>query len=235
MIQSHGAINGVHLDCWWFRPSQLPYSQVCLVVSHFFFSHLSHTNNPLETFLYGFLTPILSYMLEERLHLDSSQTQTYTTALLTTHGFIGLVSAPIVAHLAEKTSSQKKPLLIALAGCFVGTLMIALAPSGMSTSILDHDSWKLIIMNSLGTLRWSHPAIYGGCRYLGGWVCSFGKQCGQEKPRTVDGDGHVICNCRNGWRTNSEWRNASAIWLLGRLVTSLGRTCLGYRCPSGHD
>ncbi|KAJ5922229.1 hypothetical protein N7516_009932, partial [Penicillium verrucosum] len=82
-----------------------------------------------ETFLYGFLTPILSYMLEERLHLDSSQTQTYTTALLTTHGFIGLVSAPIVAHLAEKTSSQKKPLLIALAGCFVGTLIIALAPS----------------------------------------------------------------------------------------------------------
>ncbi|KAJ5801023.1 uncharacterized protein N7518_003091 [Penicillium psychrosexuale] len=82
-----------------------------------------------ETFLYGFLTPILSYMLEERLHLDPSQTQTFTTALLTTHGFIGLVSAPIVAHFAEKTPSQKKPLLIALAGCFIGTLMIALAPS----------------------------------------------------------------------------------------------------------
>ncbi|KAJ5372521.1 Tetracycline resistance protein TetA/multidrug resistance protein MdtG [Penicillium concentricum] len=82
-----------------------------------------------ETFLYGFLTPILSYMLEERLHLDPSQTQTYTTALLTTHGFIGLISAPIVAHLAEKTPSQKKPLLISLAGCFLGTLIIALAPS----------------------------------------------------------------------------------------------------------
>ncbi|KAK4865335.1 hypothetical protein LT330_009446 [Penicillium expansum] len=81
-----------------------------------------------ETFLYGFLTPILSYMLEERLHLDPSQTQNYTTALLTTHGFIGLISAPIVAYLAEKTPSQKKPLLIALAGCFLGTLIIALAP-----------------------------------------------------------------------------------------------------------
>ncbi|KAJ5252065.1 hypothetical protein N7489_002475 [Penicillium chrysogenum] len=68
-------------------------------------------------------------MLEERLHLAPSQTQSYTTALLATHGFIGLVSAPIVAHLAEKTPSQKKPLLIALAGCFIGTLMIALAPS----------------------------------------------------------------------------------------------------------
>ncbi|KAJ5766924.1 uncharacterized protein N7511_004540 [Penicillium nucicola] len=82
-----------------------------------------------ETFLYGFLTPILSYMLEERLHIDPALTQSYTTALLTSHGFFGLISAPIVAHLAEKTPSQKTPLLIALAGCFVGTLMIALATS----------------------------------------------------------------------------------------------------------
>ncbi|KAJ5306192.1 hypothetical protein PENANT_c024G10199 [Penicillium antarcticum] len=82
-----------------------------------------------ETFLYGFLTPILSYMLEERLQIDPSLTQSYTTALLTSHGFFGLISAPVVAHLAEKTPSQKTPLLIALAGCFVGTLMIALTTS----------------------------------------------------------------------------------------------------------
>ncbi|KAG0154135.1 hypothetical protein PDIDSM_1515 [Penicillium digitatum] len=101
-----------------------------------------------ETFLYGFLTPILSYMLEERLHLDPSQTQTYTTALLTTHGFIGLISAPMVAHLAEKTPSQKKPLLIALAGCFLGTLLIALPPS----------VWLLfagrILQSMAGTATW---------------------------------------------------------------------------------
>lgn len=98
--------------------------------------HLSHINNSLETFLYGFLTPILSFMLEERLHIDPSQTQSYTTALLTSHGFIGLIAAPIVAHIAEKTPSQKKPLLIALAGCFVGTLMVALARSGMRMSLI---------------------------------------------------------------------------------------------------
>jgi MFS family permease len=137
--------------------------------------HLSHAKNPPETFLYGFLTPILSYMLEERLHLDPSQTQTYTTALLTTHGFIGLISAPMVAHLAEKTPSQKKPLLIALAGCFLGTLLIALAPSGKSTSDLEDNSWELTIINSVAALRWSHPAIHGGYRHLGRWICSFGK------------------------------------------------------------
>ncbi|KAJ5336609.1 Siderophore transporter [Penicillium brevicompactum] len=82
-----------------------------------------------ETFLFGFLTPILSYMLEERLHIDPSQTQRYTTALLTSHGFVGLVSAPVIAYLAEKTASQKTPLLFSLAGCLVGTLMIAFSTS----------------------------------------------------------------------------------------------------------
>ncbi|KAJ5555175.1 Tetracycline resistance protein TetA/multidrug resistance protein MdtG [Penicillium sp. DV-2018c] len=68
-------------------------------------------------------------MLEDRLKLDPSQTQNYTTALLTSHGFIGLFSAPIIAHIAEKTRSQKTPLLFGLAGCFVGTLMLAFARS----------------------------------------------------------------------------------------------------------
>jgi predicted MFS family arabinose efflux permease len=71
-------------------------------------------------------------MLEERLHIDPSQTQRYTTALLTSHGFVGLVSAPVIAYFAEKTPSQKKPLLVSLAGCLVGTLMIAFASSGMT-------------------------------------------------------------------------------------------------------
>ncbi|CAG7918445.1 unnamed protein product [Penicillium olsonii] len=90
-----------------------------------------------ETFLFGFLTPILSYMLEERLHIDPSQTQRYTTILLTSHGFVGLISAPVIAYLAEKTASQKTPLLFSLAGCLIGTLMIAFSTSGMLNLILQ--------------------------------------------------------------------------------------------------
>lgn len=88
-----------------------------------------------ETFLFGFVTPILNYMLEKRLHLDPSLTQRYTTELLTSHGIIGLIVTPIVAHLAEKTKSQRTPLLISLGGCFVGTLLIAATPSGMFTIV----------------------------------------------------------------------------------------------------
>ncbi|KAE8382676.1 major facilitator superfamily domain-containing protein [Aspergillus bertholletiae] len=78
-----------------------------------------------ETFLYGFVVPILSYMLEDRLRMDPSQTQRMTTATLTVHGFSSLVSAPIIAHFADRTPNRKTPLLISLAGCFAGTLLVA--------------------------------------------------------------------------------------------------------------
>ncbi|KAJ5408415.1 hypothetical protein N7509_002298 [Penicillium cosmopolitanum] len=82
-----------------------------------------------ETFLASFLTPIIGYMLEERLHIDPSQTQSYTTLLLSSYGFVGLISAPAIAYFAERMVSQRTPLLIALAGCLVGTFMVALTSS----------------------------------------------------------------------------------------------------------
>ncbi|KAE8164132.1 major facilitator superfamily domain-containing protein [Aspergillus tamarii] len=78
-----------------------------------------------ETFLYGFVVPILSFMLEDRLSMDPSQTQRMTTAVLTVHGFMSLISAPIIAHFADKTPNRKTPMLIALAGCVAGTLLVA--------------------------------------------------------------------------------------------------------------
>lgn len=80
-------------------------------------------------------------MLEKRLHLDPSLTQRYTTEILTSHGIIGLVVTPIAGHLAEKSKSQKTPLLISLGGCLVGTLLIATTPSGMY-SVVHKDCQK---------------------------------------------------------------------------------------------
>lgn len=82
-----------------------------------------------ETFLFGFIVPILGYMLEDRLNLDSSHTQSLTTALLTIHGFVSLISGPIIAHFADKTPSKKITLLFALTGCLIGTILVACTPS----------------------------------------------------------------------------------------------------------
>ncbi|KAE8393451.1 MFS general substrate transporter [Aspergillus alliaceus] len=82
-----------------------------------------------EAFLYSFIIPILSYMLEVRLNIDPSETQWYTTALLTLHGLVALVVAPPIAHFTDKTPNRKTPFLISLAASLVGTYLVALSSS----------------------------------------------------------------------------------------------------------
>ncbi|KAF2437305.1 MFS general substrate transporter [Karstenula rhodostoma CBS 690.94] len=82
-----------------------------------------------ENFLYGFVVPILPYMIEKRLGLDPALTQRFTTELLFILGLISVPAAPIIGHFADQTTSRKIPLLIALVGCTVGTLLVALTPS----------------------------------------------------------------------------------------------------------
>ncbi|KAJ5525112.1 hypothetical protein N7494_011762, partial [Penicillium frequentans] len=78
-----------------------------------------------ETFLYGFIVPILGYMITERLHIDPSQVQQLTSTTLALHGFVSVVSGPIIGHFADKIESRKIPLLFSLSGCITGTLMVA--------------------------------------------------------------------------------------------------------------
>ncbi|USW58300.1 Putative major facilitator superfamily, MFS transporter superfamily [Septoria linicola] len=78
-----------------------------------------------ENFLYGFVVPIMPYMIEKRLGLDPAYTQRFTTELLFILGLISVPAAPIIGHFADKTTSRKVPLLIALVGCTIGTLLVA--------------------------------------------------------------------------------------------------------------
>ncbi|KAJ5205356.1 Major facilitator superfamily domain general substrate transporter [Penicillium cf. griseofulvum] len=82
-----------------------------------------------EAFLYAFLVPILGYMIEIRLKKDPSRIQGLTAELLSLHGFIAVISAPVIAHLADKVPNRKVPLLIAISGGVVGTLLVAWCPS----------------------------------------------------------------------------------------------------------
>ncbi|GES63327.1 MFS transporter [Aspergillus terreus] len=82
-----------------------------------------------QSFLYNFIVPILSYMLEIRLRLPPPQTQRYTTAVLTVYGAFSTLSAPVVAHFTDKTPDRRTPLLRSFAGCIVGTTLLALTPS----------------------------------------------------------------------------------------------------------
>lgn len=64
-------------------------------------------------------------MIEVRLGLPTSYTQRTTTELLSFMGVISIISAPIIAHLSEMSSSRKIPLLLSLQGSIAGTVLVA--------------------------------------------------------------------------------------------------------------
>lgn len=77
-------------------------------------------------------------MIEVRLKLDPSYTQRLTTELLFIMGLISMPSAPIIGHLADKTTSRKIPLIISLIGCTIGTILVATTLNRTSyTSAID--------------------------------------------------------------------------------------------------
>ena len=82
-----------------------------------------------DTFLYGYIVPILSYMLEDRLQVHSSRTQTLTSAILAIHGAVAIVTGPIIGHFADQSSNRKTSLLYSLSASLVGTVLVACAPS----------------------------------------------------------------------------------------------------------
>ncbi|KAJ5690051.1 MFS transporter [Penicillium macrosclerotiorum] len=83
----------------------------------------------IEIFLYGFLVPILPYMLENRLHVDPSQTQRFTSISLALHGLMSAFGGPLIGHFADKAADRRTPLLVALVGCIIGTAMVACGTS----------------------------------------------------------------------------------------------------------
>ncbi|KAL4879263.1 putative MFS transporter [Aspergillus karnatakaensis] len=82
-----------------------------------------------ETFLYAFLVPILGYMFETRLHVDASETQWYTSAILAVHGYVSALSGPIIGHFADKSPRRKGPLIWGLIVCIIGTVLVAWSSS----------------------------------------------------------------------------------------------------------
>lgn len=86
----------------------------------------------LETFLYGFIVPVVPYMFETRLKQNPAYTQRYASGLLFVMGLMSTICAPIVGHFADKLPGRKAPLLISLPGCTLGSVLIASTISGTS-------------------------------------------------------------------------------------------------------
>ncbi|KAJ5190938.1 uncharacterized protein N7498_009923, partial [Penicillium cinerascens] len=100
-----------------------------------------------DTFLSSFIVPILPYMLEDRVGLDPSRTQSMSSWLLTEGAAVSVIIRMPLAHFADKSASKRNWFLWALVIClgsniatafgsslfvlFAGRLVLAIASSIM--------------------------------------------------------------------------------------------------------
>ncbi|KAF7595395.1 hypothetical protein BBP40_006389 [Aspergillus hancockii] len=82
-----------------------------------------------DTFLYSFIVPILPYMIEDRLHLHPSYTQSVSSWLLAETAAVSVVVRLPLGHFADKSACKRNWLLSALVLALLSALCVALGTS----------------------------------------------------------------------------------------------------------
>lgn len=83
------------------------------------------------------MVPLLPHMFEQRMGLDASLTQRYTSVFLAEGAFISIVSSPFVGSIADKTRSKKNLLLLLLGLALISVLCLSWTPSCTSVVFLS--------------------------------------------------------------------------------------------------
>ncbi|KAK5991483.1 putative MFS-type transporter C18.02-like protein [Cladobotryum mycophilum] len=94
--------------------SSTPFILVCIGIALF-----------AESFLFGFVVPILPYILEDRNHVAPEDIQRLTYQILTTYGAVAVASGLFIGQLADLAKSRQMPLIIGLGIAFTGTALLA--------------------------------------------------------------------------------------------------------------
>ena len=149
-----------------------------IIFSVLFQSQCTQTNvaslpMSLDTFLYTLVVPILPYMLESRLGLDSSLLQTMSFWLLAETAAISVLLSIPIGYYADRIGTKRLWLLWALAIALVSTLGVALATSSMCSCL-----WYIILYSVIDcccSIRaLCKPARASHCKhhYLGCGICN---------------------------------------------------------------
>jgi MFS family permease len=80
------------------------------------------------------MVPLLPTVLEQRIGLDASLTQRYTSIFLAEGAFITVVSSPFIGSIADAVSSKKTLLLGLLVLALMSVASLSLARTCMSDS-----------------------------------------------------------------------------------------------------
>ncbi|PKY04684.1 MFS general substrate transporter [Aspergillus campestris IBT 28561] len=75
-----------------------------------------------DELLFSFMVPLLPYIFEQRLGVQASRVQAYTSLFLTEGALVAIITSPLIGHVADRAKSKKVLLL--------GLLMLTLVSVG---------------------------------------------------------------------------------------------------------
>lgn len=79
--------------------------------------------------LFAFMVPLLPYIFENRLGLDTSLTQRLTSMFLVEGALISIISSPFVGNIADRASSKKILLMVLLVLTLISVLCLSITTS----------------------------------------------------------------------------------------------------------
>ena len=77
-----------------------------------------------DLILYGFIVPVLPYLLRNKIHVPSDRIQFWISNLLAIFASASVVFSPIAGYIASHTSSRKSPFLAGLACLIAATALL---------------------------------------------------------------------------------------------------------------
>ncbi|CDM29354.1 hypothetical protein DTO013E5_5294 [Penicillium roqueforti] len=100
-----------------------------------------------DEMLFAFMVPLLPYIFENRLELDTSLTQRLTSLFLVEGALISIISSPFVGNIADRASSKKVLLLVLLVLTLISVLCLSITTS--LTWLLIGRFFQCIVSNAL--------------------------------------------------------------------------------------
>jgi MFS-type transporter involved in bile tolerance (Atg22 family) len=79
--------------------------------------------------LFAFMVPLLPYIFENRLGLDTTLTQRLTSIFLVEGALISIISSPLIGDIADRANSKKVLLLVLLVLTLISVLCLSVSTS----------------------------------------------------------------------------------------------------------
>ncbi|CAG7965326.1 unnamed protein product [Penicillium salamii] len=118
-----------------------------------------------DEMLFAFMVPLLPHIFENRLRLDTTLTQRYTSIFLVEGALISIISSPLVGNIADRASSKKALLLVLLVLTLVSVLCLSITAS--LTWLFIGRFFQCIVSNALYIVGIATMAENIGSEHMG--------------------------------------------------------------------